>query len=352
MNSTEDKINTGCNLPLTEYEKILLAHGSGGKLTSELIEKYFYPRLNNQFLQQQHDGAVFTLNGVRLAFSCDSYVVQPVFFPGGNIGDLAVNGTVNDLCMCGAKPVFLSAGFILEEGFSLSSLDEILKSMRAAADNSGIQIITGDTKVVERGKGDGIYINTAGIGIVPDAINISPRNCKPGDSVIINGGIAEHGISIIAARNNLDLRTSLKSDTASLKDLINNILSKFPDIHMMRDPTRGGLSSALNEIARAASVGIEIDESSVPLKDEVRGICELLGFDPLYIANEGKVLLFVDEKNAADVLSLMREHPLGKESQIIGKTVEAHPGMVTLKTVIGTGRIIDMISGEQLPRIC
>lgn len=352
MSTIAKQIGFSCPNPYPEYSSIIMAHGGGGTLSASLLKKIILPQFDNEYLNQEHDGAMFSIEDVRMAFSCDSYVVQPPFFPGGNIGTLAVNGTVNDLCMCGAKPMYISAGFILEEGYSIEELYKVVTEMKNSAAKADIKIVTGDTKVVEKGKGDKIYINTAGIGVIYDQVNINPRNCRPGDVIILNGSIAEHGIAVLSARNNLQFRTSVISDTAPLNNLIDVILHNVPGVHMMRDPTRGGLSGSLNEIARTAALGIEIDERSIPIKEEVKGICELLGFDPLYIANEGKVIVIADNKSGEKVLSLMRAHPLGKEAQIIGRVVEDNPGVVNMKTIIDSNRIVDMLSGEQLPRIC
>lgn len=341
-----------CPIPKNEYDKILLAHGGGGRLSHQLISKMFLPQFNNQLLNTLHDCAVFNLSGQRLAFTTDSYIIQPIFFPGGNIGELAINGTVNDLSVGGAKPIYLSAAFIIEEGFPIEDLWKIVLSMKEAADKAGILIVTGDTKVVERGKGDKIFINTSGIGIVDENIDISPRNCRPGDVIIINGSIADHGISIMSAREGLSFETEIVSDTAPLNGLIQSVLSVSKNVHMMRDPTRGGLASILKEIATSGNVGIEIDENKIPIKEEVKAACELLGFDPLYVANEGKLVLFAAEEDSKRILEVMKSHPYGKDSEIIGKVVNEHAGTVVMKTLIGSKRIIEMITGDQLPRIC
>lgn len=341
-----------CPIPKSEYDKILIAHGGGGTLTHQLISKIFLNQFGNEYLNQLHDGAIFELNGTKFAFTTDSYVVKPIFFAGGNIGELAVNGTVNDLVCCGAKPLFISVGFIIEEGFEIEDLWKIVLSMREAADKANVLIVTGDTKVVEKGKGDKIFINTSGIGIVYDGLNISPRNVKVGDVIILNGTIAEHGIAIMSEREGLEFETKIESDTAPLNGLIEEVLKVSKNISVMRDPTRGGLASALNEIASSANVKIEIYESEIPISEEVIGACEILGLDPLYIANEGKILIFADEKDADKILEVMKNHPLGKESKIIGKVIDKGEPLVMMKTLIGSTRIVDMISGEQLPRIC
>jgi hydrogenase expression/formation protein HypE len=330
----------------------LLAHGGGGNLSHQLIQKMFLSQFSNSFLGEEHDGAVIPVKEGRIAFSTDSYVVHPVFFPGGNIGELAVNGTVNDLSMCGAKPLFISAGFIIEEGLPMEELWQIVLSMRQAAEAAGVLIVTGDTKVVDKGKGDKIFINTSGIGFIIPGVDISPKNCSPGDVIILNGRIADHGIAIMSAREGLSFETQIESDTAPLNSLVEVMLNTSRNIHVLRDPTRGGLASALNEIAMTSGQSIIIEENSIPIAEEVKGACEILGLDPMYIANEGKLVAFVPEADSANVLNAMRSHPLGKESVIIGKVVTGNPGSVVMKTSIGSTRIVDMLSGEQLPRIC
>jgi len=341
-----------CPIPKSEYDKVILAHGGGGKLSHQLLEKIFFSQFDNELLNQQNDSAVFDLKDQRLAFTTDSYVVQPIFFPGGNIGELAVYGTVNDLSVSGAKPLYLSAGFIIEEGLPMDDLWKIVVSMKEAAEKSGVQIITGDTKVVEKGKGDKVFINTSGVGVVYDGINISPKRCRPGDAIILSGRIADHGIAIMSAREGLQFETTIVSDTAPLNELVEKMLNASKNIHTMRDATRGGIASTLNEIASSANVGVNINENSIPINDQVIGACEILGLDPLYIANEGKLVAFVDSNDAEKVLGVMKSHPLGVDSIIIGEVVEDHPGRVVMKTSIGSSRIVDMISGEQLPRIC
>lgn len=342
-----------CPIPISEYPTVLLAHGGGGKLTHMLIERIFLPAFANPALEALHDGAILEVSGVRLAFTTDSFVVSPIFFPGGDIGCLAVHGTVNDLAMCGARPLALSAGFILEEGFSMEDLCRVVESMREAASRAGVPIVTGDTKVVDKGKGDGIFINTTGIGLIPPGIHISPKRAKPGDLILINGAIAVHGIAIMSVREGLEFETTLLSDTAPLHDLVARILEVGGDkVHVLRDPTRGGVASALNEIASRAGVGILLDEASIPIWEEVKGACEILGLDPLYVANEGKCLVIVAQDKAEEVLEVMRAHPLGQEAAIIGEVVEEHPGQVILRSRIGGMRVVDMLSGEQLPRIC
>jgi hydrogenase expression/formation protein HypE len=326
-----------------------------------LIERMFAPAFANPALQSLHDGAVLPLQPLtsnlqsapRLAFSTDSFVVSPRFFPGGDIGSLAVHGTVNDLAMCGARPLALSVGFILEEGLPMEELWRIVQSMKAAAEAVGVPVVTGDTKVVDRGKGDGIFINTAGIGIVAPGVDIAPNRARPGDIVLINGPIAAHGIAIMSVREGLAFETAVVSDSAPLNDLVARILEAGGEgVHVLRDPTRGGVSSALNEIAAQARVGIRLDEASIPVAEEVRGACEILGLDPLYVANEGKCLAIVAPEVAEAVLAAMRSHSLGQEAAVIGRVVAEHPRKVTMRSRIGGLRVVDMLSGEQLPRIC
>jgi hydrogenase expression/formation protein HypE len=341
-----------CPLPISDYKSILLAHGGGGKLTQQLIQKMFLPSFGNPLLEPLHDGAILNINGARLAFTTDSYVVNPIFFPGGNIGDLAVNGTVNDLAMCGAKPLYLSVGFIIEEGFSIEELWKVVCSMEEAAKNAGVLIATGDTKVVEKGKGDKIFINTSGIGVINDGVEIHPSRIRVGDKIIINGHIGDHGIAILSKREGLEFESPILSDTAAVNGLVLQLIETTNEIHMMRDPTRGGIASVTNEIAEQAKNGILLYEDRIPVSEAVRGACEIFGFDPFYIANEGKFIVFAGEQDADKVLKAMRAHPLGKYAAIIGEVVADYPGSVVLKTRIGGTRIVDMISGEQLPRIC
>lgn len=341
-----------CPVPNIEYDKILLAHGGGGSLSHHLISKIILPQFNNEWLCVQHDSAVFTIDKNKFAFTTDTYVVQPIFFPGGDIGDLAINGTINDLSVAGAKPLFISVAFVIEEGLPLEDLTKIVQSMRKAAKKAGVSIVTGDTKVVERGKGDKIFINTSGIGTVEEGIDISPKNCQDGDVIIINGSIADHGVAIMSAREGLTFETKIESDTAPLNKLIQQVLSVTKNVHVMRDPTRGGIASTLKEIALKAKVGIEISEHQIPVKEEVRGACEILGLDPLYIANEGKVLIFVPKEEASKVVNAMKSHPYGVDSRVIGTVTKDHPGTVVMRTIIGSTRVVEMITGEQLPRIC
>jgi len=349
---TAEAFNGSCPVPISDHKEIVLAHGSGGKLTHQLIQRMVLPQFRNDLLEPLHDGAVFSVNGTRFAFSTDSFVVNPIFFPGGNIGKLAICGTVNDLAMCGAKPLYLSVGFILEEGLDMDDFWRIVQSMKQAAAEAGVLLVTGDTKVVDRGKGDKIFINTSGLGLVEPGVQIHPSRARTGDKIIINGPVAMHGIAIMSVRESLAFETEITSDCASLNGLAEALLRAFPDIHVMRDPTRGGVASALNEIAEQAKIGVHLDEASIPISAEVKGACEILGFDPLYVANEGKLLAIVPPEGANLVLEAMRRHPLGHGAAIIGDVVETHPGFVTMRTRVGGNRVVDMLSGEQLPRIC
>jgi hydrogenase expression/formation protein HypE len=345
-------IFSACPAPILDHKTVVLGHGSGGKLTHQLIQKMIVPAFQNPILEAQHDGAILPMNGARIAFSTDSYIVHPIFFPGGNIGDLAVNGTVNDLAMCGAKAQYLSASLIIEEGLFMDDLWQVLSSMRAAAERAGVTLVTGDTKVVDRGKGDKIFVNTSGIGMVLDDVNIDPTLASPGDLIIVSGPIASHGMAIMSVREGLEFETAIESDTAALNGLVETMLAASSGIHVLRDPTRGGVASALNEIAERSRVGIRIDESRIPIRPDVQGACEILGLDPLYVANEGKLLAFVSPHEADGVLAAMRRDPLGRESEIIGEVIADHPQLVVMRTRIGGNRIVDMLSGEQLPRIC
>jgi hydrogenase expression/formation protein HypE len=333
-------------------EKILLDHGSGGKLSHQLISDLILKYFKSPFLAELDDCAVIKLPGQQIAFSTDAYTVDPIFFPGGNIGELAIFGTVNDLAMRGAKPLYLSVGFIIEEGFSLNDLEKILQCMQAAAQEATIEIVTGDTKVVPKGAADKIFINTAGVGIVPAEIKIAGKNARPGDKILINGFMAEHGLAILLGREGLTFATKIKSDTAPLNHLVAEMLAVSTEIHTMRDPTRGGVGTTLNEIARQAQVGIVIEENRLPLSAEIQGACELLGFDPLYLANEGKLLAFVSAPLAEKILEVMRKNKYGANSCLIGEVVAQHPGSVIMRTAIGGTRIVEMLTGAQLPRIC
>ena len=341
-----------CPVPFSDSDCVLLAHGGGGRLTHQLISSIFYPAFRNPLLEQDHDGCVFPVESGRMACSTDSFVVDPIFFPGGDIGDLAVNGTVNDLACCGARPLYLTAGFILEEGLPLKDLKRIVTSMKIAAEQAGVQIVAGDTKVVGRGKCDKLFINTSGIGLVPEGIRISPDRAQEGDVVICSGLIGVHGVTILSARESLGFETNLQSDTASLNNMISGLLTHIGDIHVLRDPTRGGVSGTLNEIAQAAGVEITLDEASLPIPDAVRGASEMLGLDPLYIANEGLVLVILPAGQAEKALAVMRSYPEGKDATLIGQISDTGKALVRLKTLYGNHRIVDMLSGEQLPRIC
>ena len=342
-----------CPIPISDYPTVLMAHGGGGRLTQMLIDRMFLPAFDNPTLEMLHDGAILEVDGSRLAFSTDSFVVSPLFFPGGDIGSLAVHGTVNDLAMCGARPLGLSTGFILEEGLPMEDLWRVVRSMQQAAQAAGVSIVTGDTKVVDRGKGDGVFINTTGLGLIPPGVHVSPRRARPGDMVLVNGAIAVHGMAIMSVREGLEFETALESDSAALHGLVARILEAAGDgVHVLRDPTRGGVASALNEIAAQAQVGFRLEETHIPVWEEVRGACEILGLDPLYVANEGKCLVIVDREAADSALAAMRDHPLGQEAAIIGEVVEDHPGKVFMRSRIGGMRVVDVLSGEQLPRIC
>ena len=344
--------NWTCPLPLRDYPNIVMGHGGGGKLSSELIEHLFVPAFQNDDLAELGDSTVLPFAGGRLAYSTDSFVVRPLFFPGGDIGDLAINGTVNDLAMSGAQPLFMSAGFILEEGLSMNALGAIVESMGRAARAAGVKLVTGDTKVVDRGHGDGVYINTSGIGLVPDGVHIGPSRAKPGDVVLVNGEIGVHGTAIMSVREGLEFGAAIESDSAPLNGLVAAMLEVSRDIHVLRDPTRGGVASTLNEIARSSKVGIQIDERAVPVPQIVRSACEMLGLDPLYVANEGKLLAIVPAEVAEPMLAAMRAHPLGAKATRIGQVLDKHPGMVVARTGLGATRVVALQVGEQLPRIC
>jgi len=331
---------------------ILLDHGSGGRLSHELVTSLILPALKNPALSEMHDGARVDVDGKRVAFSTDTYVVDPIFFPGGDIGDLAINGTVNDLAMCGATPLFLSVGLVLEEGFPLAHLERILSSMAGAAERADVMVVTGDTKVVPRGAADKIFVNTSGIGLIPEGIEISADRAEPGDQIILSGTMADHGATILIQREGMHFESAVTSDTAPLNHLVHNMLAACPHVHVLRDPTRGGVGTALNEIAEKSNVGIKLFEDRIPVRDDVSGICELLGLDPLYIANEGKLLAFVRREDTHDVLAAMKEDPYGAGACVIGEALDDHPGRVYLETPIGGNRIVDMLTGEQLPRIC
>jgi len=341
-----------CPVPLSEYPNILMAHGGGGRLMHQLIEEIFVASFGAPAIKDRMDGAIFASQGKRMAFTTDSYVVRPLFFPGGDIGSLAVNGTVNDLTMCGARPLYLSAGFILEEGLSMDVLWRIAQSMKLSAEKAEVKIVTGDTKVIGRQNGDEIFINTAGIGVVEHDYDLCPSAIHEGDAILINGDIGRHGIAIMASREGLSFESTIESDCDDLSGLVGELLSNKIEIRCMRDLTRGGLGVVLNEIAESIKYEIALKESAIPVIDEVRGACEILGLDPIFVANEGRFALFVSQKDAGQALDIMRSHPLGKEAMRIGKVKARKHGMVSLETELGTARIVDMPSGEQLPRIC
>ncbi len=343
-----------CPIPVSKYPSITLGHGGGGRLSQTLIQELFLAAFGDAASDGLHDGALLEVKRGTLAYSTDSFVIDPIFFPGGNIGSLAVHGTVNDVAMCGARPLALSVGFILEEGLPMEQLWRIACSMGEAAREAGVPIATGDTKVVDRGKGDGVFINTSGIGVVLPGARIAPGRARPGDVVLISGTIADHGIAILSVREGLEFETELLSDSACLSGLAEKLIEAGGEkIHVMRDPTRGGVASALNEIAAEAGVGIRLDENNLPVHQEVRGACEILGLDPLYVANEGKCLVIADPSVAEKLLEVMRAHPVGREATMIGEVVEnSGGGRVVLKSRIGGTRVVDMISGDQLPRIC
>jgi hydrogenase expression/formation protein HypE len=370
-----------CPRPLQHYPTIVMGHGAGGRMMADLIEHLFAPAFDNQWLAQMGDSTAIDLSSIvhppspgQLAFTTDSFVVSPLFFPGGNIGELAVYGTVNDLAMRGAKPLFLSAGFILEEGLPMETLGNVVIAMAAACKKAGVKIATGDTKVVQRGHGDGLYINTSGIGVIPAGVDIGPANARPGDILLVSGTMGDHGIAIMSVREGLTFETEIKSDTAPLNGLVVAMMAAGMDgrgspshlskkggdkpaplqnsIHCLRDATRGGLAAVLNELSIASKVGIEFDERKVPVRSEVNAACEMLGFDPLYVANEGKLVAILPEEMADKVLAAMRDHEYGKDAVIIGRVVAEHPGLVTAKTAIGGMRVVDLPAGELLPRIC
>lgn len=341
-----------CPAPLRGRERIVLGHGGGGALSAELMEHVFAPAYGGRALSTLADSAALEVDGARLAFSTDSFVVRPLFFPGGSIGDLAVNGTVNDLAMSGARPAYLSCGFILEEGVELDVVARVAEAVGAAARTAGVEIATGDTKVVEAGRGDGVYLNTAGIGVIPHGVDIRPRRAAPGDVVIVSGAIGVHGVAVLSRREGLEFEAAVESDCAALGSLVADMLAVTRDLHVLRDPTRGGVAAALNEIATAASVGVVLQERAIPVPEQVASACSMLGLDPMYVANEGKLLAFVPRTEADAVLTAMRAHPLGAEAAVIGECVTDHPGMVVARTGLGGTRVVDLPLGEQLPRIC
>lgn len=343
-----------CPTPLNNSARVLLGHGSGGKLSANLLSEVFLRVFRSPVLERMEDQAVVNIGGARVAFTTDTFVVKPLFFRGGDIGSLAIHGTVNDLAMGGAEPLFLSTGFILEEGLEMDTLQRVAESMAAAAQAAGVEIVTGDTKVVEKGSGDGLFINTTGIGIVREGVNLSAANARPGDRIIVSGTLGDHGIAILSEREGIGFDGKIASDSAPLHTLVRAMLDADTNagIRCMRDPTRGGLASSLNEIAARAKVGMELNEAAIPIREEVRGACEMLGLDPLYVANEGKLVAIVAPEAVDAVLAAMNAHDLGKEAWVIGTVTGKHPGLVSARTPFGTTRIVDMLSGDQLPRIC
>lgn len=333
-------------------KELQLGHGSGGRLTAELIENIFLPAFSNPLLATLNDQATFAVDGAKLAFTTDSFVVKPLFFPGGDIGQLAVNGTVNDLAMGGAKPLYLSASFVLEEGLPIADLKRIVASMANAVRTAGVQIVTGDTKVVERGHGDGVYINTSGIGVVEHEQCLSADQAVAGDAIIVSGPLGDHGMAVMSRREGLEFQTPITSDTAPLHELVADMLAASQGIRCLRDPTRGGLASTLNEISNSSNVGMALDEAAIPVREPVAGLCELLGIDPLYVACEGRLVAIVRCEDTEATLRAMHSHPLGKEAVVVGAVVSDHPRTVVMKTCVGGTRIVDILSGEQLPRIC
>jgi hydrogenase expression/formation protein HypE len=359
-----DEFQLQCPVPIRDHPTVQMAHGGGGRFMRQLIESMFLPAFAGTrggslipgtcagSSAPSHDSAVLEIGGMRLAFTTDTFVVSPMFFPGGDIGKLAVYGTVNDLAMAGAKPLYLSAGFVLEEGLAMQTLQQVVASMAAAAREVGVQIVTGDTKVVDRGKGDGIFINTAGIGLVPHDVEISPAKVQPGDAIILSGDLGRHGMAVMSVREGLGFEGDLQSDCASLAGLVETMLAAGRNIHCLRDLTRGGLAAALNEIAADARVGIELDEPAIAISEPVASACEILGLDPLYVANEGRLVAFVPADSADKILDCLRKHPAAHGPAIIGEVTQEHAGTVVARGLLGSGRIVDMLSGEQLPRIC
>jgi hydrogenase expression/formation protein HypE len=348
----KESVGFSCPVPLPAGGRVLLGHGSGGKLSAELLKDVFLPALGNPVLDRLEDQAIVSLNGTRLAMTTDSFVVKPLFFKGGDIGSLAVHGTINDLAMGAAKPLWMSVAFILEEGLEIDVVRRVVASMQEAADKAGVQIVTGDTKVVERGGADGMYINTTGIGLVREEIVLSASQAQVGDAILVSGMLGDHGIAILAEREGLKFETEVRSDSAPLYELVKTLLDATHEVRCLRDPTRGGLSSTLNEIAGSSRVGMELEESAIPVREQVRGACEMLGLDPMYVANEGKLVAVVSSGVADLAVAALRSHPLGADARIIGRVTKEHPRMVVMRTTFGTTRIVDMLAGDQLPRIC
>lgn len=349
---SSDDSSFSCPLPIMDHDRIQLAHGSGGRLSAQLIEALFLPRFGNPILDRLEDSAILELPPGKLAMSTDSFVVDPIFFPGGNIGDLAINGTVNDIAMSGAKPLYLSVAFVLEEGLPIEDLHRVLLSMEESAAGAGVTVVTADTKVVERGSCDKLFINTTGLGIIPEGVRISSSRLEPGDTILVSGTLADHGMAIMTTREGLSFQSRIQSDTASLHDLVRIMLEVCPDIHALRDPTRGGAATTLNEFAKASQVGIELSEEGVSVRPDVQGACEVLGIDPLYVANEGKLIAAVPGERAEDILAAMQAHPQGREAVVMGRVTKDHPGIVAMRTGLGARRIVEMPVAEQLPRIC
>ncbi len=352
LEKTADIAGFACPIPISDYPNVLLAHGGGGRLTHQLIERMFGSAFSNPILDQRHDGAMLSLPNNQVAFTTDSYVIRPLFFPGGDIGKLAVCGTVNDLAMCGAKPLYLSAGFVIEEGLPMETLWKVVRSMRDQANAAGVRIVTGDTKVVDRGKGDGIYINTAGIGIRESGLTIAPSEVRDGDVILLSGDIGRHGIAIMAVREGLEFETVIESDCAPLHGIVESLLEAHIPVHCLRDLTRGGLASALIEISEGCGLHLHIEEESIPVREDVQGACEILGFDPLYVANEGRFICILPEEYTAQALRILQSNSLAEGAAVIGRVIKDEKGMVTMRSRIGSNRIVDMLSGEQLPRIC
>ena len=346
------EFNASCPVPIQQYPHVLMAHGGGGNLMHQLLENVFGPAFSNPILNTRHDSAQFTVPPGRLAMTTDSYVVRPLFFPGGDIGSMAIHGTVNDLAMSGARPLYLSCAFIIEEGLPMETLWRVVGSMRDAAQRCGVQIVTGDTKVVDKGKGDGLFINTTGIGVIEHSLSIAPLSVRPGDAVIVSGDLGRHGMAIMAVREGLQFESTIESDSAPVHEPVLALLKAGIEIHCLRDLTRGGLASALNEIAEAAGVKIAVDQKAIPVREDVHAACEILGLDPLHVANEGRFVAFVAAKDADPALEILQQHPISADAVLIGRVVESSAPLVTLRSAIGVSRILDMPSGEQLPRIC
>ena len=345
-------MNASCPIPIQQYPHVLMAHGGGGKLMHQLLENVFGKAFSNPILDARHDSAQFNVPPGKLAMTTDSYVVRPLFFPGGDIGSMAIHGTVNDLVMSGARPLYLSCGFIIEEGLPMETLWRVVTSMRDAAQRCAVQIVTGDTKVVDKGKGDGLYINTTGIGVIEHSLNISPASVRSGDAVIVSGDLGRHGMAIMAVREGLQFESTIESDSAPVRDAVRALIKGGVEVHCLRDLTRGGLASALNEIAEAAGVKIAIEQNAVPVREDVHAACEMLGLDPLHVANEGRFVAFVAEKDAERAVNILHQHEVSANAALIGKLVQRATPLVTIKSTIGASRILDMPSGEQLPRIC